>query len=199
MELGVHDMETVQERVGMPLDEFIREFTRQPFELINGEKKFLMPNVAGPNYVMHLIYLALITYFAQNPFGEPMIQATFIRPDTYDSNWVKGSRLPDVLVYKITELAEYRAQTPDWKVRPYPLIPLFVVEVVSPTDDYRDVDEKIDLYLADGVAMIWVIDPQRSKARVYTAAGEKRLSGDTVLDGGDVLPGFQMSLSKLLE
>lgn len=189
--------DVTQEQVGMPLEDFVTDFRQQPFELINGEKIIIMPGVAGPNYVSRLLFLALVEYLVKNPIGEVFYEMTFVLPNGLQSNWVKGSRTPDIMVMGVDQLGLYRAQTPDWKERPYALIPLLVVEIVSPNDDYRNVDDKVDLYLTDGVAMIWVLDPQRKKGRVYTASGEQRLSGDVVLSGGEVLPGFEISLSAL--
>lgn len=52
-------MESTDERIGMPLDEYIRQYEKQPFELINGEVKPLMVNVAGHGEVAQFIFLAL--------------------------------------------------------------------------------------------------------------------------------------------
>jgi hypothetical protein len=37
---------TVQERIGMPMEEFIRLYDEAPFELVNGERILLVPPVA---------------------------------------------------------------------------------------------------------------------------------------------------------
>ncbi len=65
---------------------------------------------------------------------------------------------------------------------------------------------KIDLYLADGVRMAWVMNPQRIKVSVYTPTPDKPrtkqqtnlFSGDT-LTGGDIIPGFEMPVAKIFE
>lgn len=194
-------METMIERVGMPLDGFIREYDRAPFELINGERKPIMPGVSGHIYVIRLLFLLLYTHTAQNRLGEVFPEATFILPNSYDSNWVKGSRVPDVSFFVAERIAAYIAQTPEWKERPFALVPDMVVEVVSPDDHYSDIDEKVDIYLADGVRLIWVIDPQRRKATVHTPDSDQplHLKGDAVLNGRDVIPGFEIPLPKLFE
>ena len=120
-------------------------------------------------------------------------------PDADESDWVKGSRIPDVAFFAGRRVSEYEAATPDWENHPYPLIPDLVIEVVSPNDKVSELDEKIDAYLSDGVRLIWVVDPQRRKAVAYAPDLEQlqHLSGDMVLDGADVLPGFQVKLSAL--
>jgi Uma2 family endonuclease len=71
---------------------------------------------------------------------------------------------------------------------------------VSPTDSFSKIDEKVDAYLADGVRLVWVLDPQRRKAVVYTADdAPKHLAGDDVLDASDVVEGFTIRLSDLFQ
>lgn len=51
-----------------------------------------------------------------------------------------------------------------------------------------------------GVRLVWYIDPTTRTATYYTAADKMTRvlqSGD--LDGGDVLPGFKLSLTWLFE
>jgi Uma2 family endonuclease len=73
------------------------------------------------------------------------------------------------------------------------------VEIVSPNDTYSKVTEKVDLYLEDGVRMVWVIDPQRSKVTVYTADQQTTLGEEHTLSGGDVIPGFELTIRALFE
>jgi Uma2 family endonuclease len=188
-------------RAGMPLDDFIREMNDQPFELINGERKLKLPGVAGHNYVIHLLYRALLQFLLQTQMGEVFIEATFILPGEDNRDWVEGSRTPDILFFSAERFQNYVTQNPDWKSRPYALVPDLVVEVVSPNDRYTDLEEKVDAYLLDSVKLIWVIDPQRRKANVYRPQDERltRLGADETLDGEDILPGFQLSLMTLFE
>ncbi|MBV9613129.1 MAG: Uma2 family endonuclease, partial [Acidobacteriaceae bacterium] len=53
--------------------------------------------------------------------------------------------------------------------------PLLVVEVLSPANRRRRVEEKAELYLRNGVTHVWICDPKRSSA--FTA----RLSGSAVV------------------
>lgn len=186
-------------RVGMSLEEFIELGNQQPFELINGERKPKLPNVAGHNEVAQALFLALHLYAAPEALGVAVIEGTFILPDTYDSNWVTGSRIPDVMFYAGNRLAQYREQNPDYRERPYAIVPDLVIEVVSPNDKVSDLDEKIDAYLQDGVRLIWVFDPQRRKVTVHDPDQENPIifRGDAILDGGDVLPNFRLSLSQI--
>lgn len=190
-----------REKVGMPLSEFLEQSSEQPFELINGERIVKMPNVARHSEVIRALFLALYLYVVSKLLGEVYVETTFVLPDMDESNWVSGSRIPDIMFYAGKRMSDYKANKPDWGDKPFAIVPDFVIEVVSPTDKFSDLDAKIDAYLADGVRLIWVVDPQRRKAIVYAPDAEQpvHLAGDAVLDGKDVVPGFQAVLSKLFE
>jgi Uma2 family endonuclease len=110
------------------------------------------------------------------------------------------------MFYKAERINAYREATPDYKLKPYILVPDLVVEVVSPNDDLRELDKKVDLYLADGVLMVWVMDPQPIKVSVFTPTPGKprtrqqtNLFGDDILTGGEIIPGFEIVVAKLFE
>ena len=61
--------------------------------------------------------------------------------------------------------------------------PILAVEVVSPSNRKRRVQEKIDLYLAAGGAGVWVVYPKRGEVRVHLAGQPERTYG---LKGGAI-------------
>lgn len=192
-------MSLIETKVGMPLDEFLQLSHEQEFELINGERRPKLATVFGHSETIRFLFRRMDAHVSSNELGEVFSETTFILPDTGDSDWVTGSRIPDLMFYTGNKVAEYKAKHPDYRERPLPLVPDFVIEVVSPTDKVSELDEKIDAYLAEGVRLIWVIDPQRRKATVYAPDMEqpRHLVGDAMLDASDVLPGFQVKLSSL--
>jgi Uma2 family endonuclease len=193
-------METLAKtETGMSLEDFLEAYHIQPFELINGERKLLMTNVVIHGKIIGILIFALKIYIIEQQMGEVLSETTFILPDTHNRNWVKGSRSPDVMFYCGNRAAEYEAVTPDWRIRPYPIVPDLVVEVVSPTDRYSDINAKVQTYLRDGVRLIWVIDPQSRIVTIHAPDLENPLvlHGDATLTGGEVLPGFQITLATL--
>jgi Uma2 family endonuclease len=194
-------MVQVTAKVGMPLEEFIRLNAEHPFELINGERKPKLPTIFGHSEVIRILFIALYIHVVERELGEVYSETTFILPESLRANWVEGSRTPDLMFYTGKRVAVYKTENPDHRQFPLALIPDFVVEVVSPSDKYSELDEKVDAYLADGVRLIWVLDPQRHKATVHMPDAEQptHLAGDAPLDGGDVIPDFRITLSKLFE
>lgn len=183
-------------RTGMPLDEFITEFERAPFELIDGEKRALVPPVAIHIYIISELIEALLLYRSRKKAGRFFTESTFVMMDV--KKWVKDSRVPDIAFYAASRWEEYLASTPDWQGKPFVLVPDLCVEVISHTDLYRDVQRKVDLYLEDGVRQVWVISPEDRTLFIYTA-GDKaiaRLTADDLLTSL-LLPDFSLPVASL--
>ena len=95
-------------------------------------------------------------------------------------------RCPDVAFVSTARLAEYGIG-PGMMTAP----PDLAVEILSPSNSARYMNDKIRDYFDAGVRLVWVIDPG---ARTVTrwAPGEAirtALESDTI-DGGEVVPGF---------
>jgi Uma2 family endonuclease len=75
------------------------------------------------------------------------------------------------------------------------LVPDLAVEVISRGNTRQEMDRKLTDYFTAGVRLVWYVYPATSEVRVYTAPDVfTTLTSQETLDGGDVLPGFQLSL-----
>jgi Uma2 family endonuclease len=85
--------------------------------------------------------------------------------------------------------------------RPVPaLVPDLVVEVLSETNTKNEMDDKLAKYFQAGVRLLWYVDPESRSAKAYTGPGDVTdISEDGSLDGGNVLPDFEISLRWLFE
>ena len=73
--------------------------------------------------------------------------------------------------------------------------PDLVVEVLSKGNTPREMARKFDEYFRAGVLQVWYVDPKRRKVRVFTDRNHSiALGEDEHLDGGDILPGFTLSI-----
>lgn len=73
------------------------------------------------------------------------------------------------------------------------------LKVLSPSDRPRDIMEKGQGYLDAGTRLVWVIDPEARAVAAFRPNGPPTfLTEDDSLDGGDVLPGFTLSLQDLI-
>lgn len=190
----------INTELGMSVADFVRLYDSEgPFELIDGERVPLSPNVFGPIYFANRIARPLDDYSAPRSLGQAFVEATFILTPADNPNWVKGSRVPDVSFYRAERLAAYIATQPEWEARPLALVPDLAVEVVSPTDAYADVLRKARLYRQDGVRLIWVVEPSERVITIYAPDSEQQttLTGDDRLTAADLLPGFDISIAQL--
>jgi Uma2 family endonuclease len=80
------------------------------------------------------------------------------------------------------------------------LVPDLAVEVLSESNTRAEMERKRGEYFRAGARLVWEIDPDTRTAVVYTAPDQRTALGeDGVLEGGDVLPGFTLSLRRLFE
>jgi Uma2 family endonuclease len=78
------------------------------------------------------------------------------------------------------------------------LVPDLAVEVTSPNDLADVQQQKIIEYFRAGVRLVWAIYPERRIVHVYEAQDKIRVVTESgILDGGIVLPGFQLPLDRL--
>jgi len=79
-----------------------------------------------------------------------------------------------------------------------PFAPDLAVEVVSPSNTEPSMLLKTALYLAGGVRTVWLVRPEQRTVTVFTSDSPEQILGiDEALDGGDILPGFSLPLSKI--
>lgn len=78
------------------------------------------------------------------------------------------------------------------------LAPDLVIEVLSKGNTKKEMRRKLREYFDAGVLLVWYVDPKTRTVQVFTAADRSvTLGADQTLDGGSVLPGFQLPLSQL--
>lgn len=170
----------------MTIGEF-RDFVEQPentnrtFELINGEIKEVSPSRTRNSEFLMLITIAVGIFCRERKLpchisgadGAYNIDGHVVAPD---------------FAYKPTPMSD---EYPD------PEPPLWVVEVISPTDNAPDIRAKRQIYIQAGI-LYWEMYPQSESIDVYAPGQPPRtINIDEILDGGDVLPGFTLSMHEL--
>jgi Uma2 family endonuclease len=72
------------------------------------------------------------------------------------------------------------------------------VEVLSPDDSPRKVEQKTAEWLAGGTREVWNVSPKRRTVTVHCSQTDVRvLTEDDELDGGALLPGFRCKVSEI--
>ena len=161
------------------------------YELVKGEL-FEMPPAGGRhrNAAMQIGSL-LNAYVRANGLGYAFAAETgFILrrdPDTV--------RAPDACF-----IAKDRLPPGELPAGYFDIMPDLAVEVLSPNDRPREVQDKVDDWLRAGVRLVWVIDPATRTAIVYRSASEfQEVAEEGILDGGQVVPGFTCQLRVLFD
>lgn len=155
-------------------------------ELIDGE---IVEKVVTHEHgiIAGLIVTEINLYLRQHKIGRAAVEARH-RPAQDDQN----DRLPDVSFVGDLDKAVVRAGA-------VPYMPDLAVEIKSPDDSLKEIRAKARFYLANGTRIVWVVLPERKTVEVYTPQEELIVSGDETLSGGDVLPGFSMTVSAVFE
>jgi Uma2 family endonuclease len=100
-------------------------------------------------------------------------------------------RIPDVSFIGWDRLPGPRLpREPIWGLAPH-----LAVEVISRSNTPQEMQRKLAEYFELGVRLVWYVYPESRTVEVYAALDRRTVLGENdVLDGGDVLPGFQIAL-----
>ena len=80
----------------------------------------------------------------------------------------------------------------------FPGAPDLVVEVISPSDRYTEVEEKVAEWLNAGAQMVVVVNPRGRTVKVHRSLTDVvTLTEADTLRGGDVVPGWQLPIANI--
>ncbi len=182
---------TAQTVVSMTADELLAmPHPSYRYELVQGELRQM--ELAGRQHgrIAAQIGGCLGAFVTTNGLGETYAAGTGFIIDTAPDT----VRAPDVS-FVARERAEATAKERGF----FPGAPDLAVEVISLNDRYSEIKERVSDWLRAGTQMVVVIDPHQLTATVYLAPNDTRIltEGD-MLDGGDVVPGWEMALADVL-
>ena len=165
-------------------DDLSPENSKRLFELIHGEVYEKMPTQQH-GLIASNINLELALYARQTKTGRPGIEVRHQIPEDK-----RNSRLPDVsFVCTKGPLVEHGSVVG---------MPDLAVEIKSPTDTITEMRETAAYYVANGSRLVWLVYPNYRLVEVYRPAADVEILGeDDTLTGGDVLPGFTLSVRML--
>jgi Uma2 family endonuclease len=98
-----------------------------------------------------------------------------------DVSWVEKSRLEGVNIVGFI-----------------PVVPDFVIELRSATDNLKPLQEKMKEYQRLGVKLGLLVDPKNKQVEIYRPGKETEvLKSPTSIDCNEVMPGFILSMSRI--
>jgi Uma2 family endonuclease len=87
------------------------------------------------------------------------------------------------------------ALTPEQRKKFLPICPFFLIEVKSPSDSLKTLQDKMGEYIANGCKLGWLIDPSSLQVHVYRPGQPVQvLDNPQTLKGEPELPGFMLDL-----
>jgi Uma2 family endonuclease len=157
------------------------------YELVNGQLVELPMGVES-GVVTILIIGILSRFLGQHPLGHLLSEGTSYRCFGDDT-----IRKPDV-----SFLFAGRLNRAILKAGHCPLVPDFVVEVISPRDLLQEMMRKLDDYFAAGIPLVWLVEPETRTVTIYRQGGTSitRLTEQETITGDPVLPGFSCRVAE---
>jgi Uma2 family endonuclease len=161
------------------------------YELVNGELRSMAPAGFDHGYVAMKFSWRLAEFVEKRRLGIVCAAETgFIlrrHPDTVralDAAFVRRDR----------------CLSRDRKESFYVGAPDLAVEVVSPSDSFAEVEEKVFEWLSAGSACVLVLNPRLSNVSLYRSKDDIRvLSENDLLDLSFVVPDFTVAVKDLFE
>jgi Uma2 family endonuclease len=81
-----------------------------------------------------------------------------------------------------------------------PLCPDFVIELRSTSDDLRQLEGKMERWIANGAQLAWLIDPERKVVEIYRRDEERDvLVEPPSVQGTGVMAGFELVMERVWE
>ena len=78
--------------------------------------------------------------------------------------------------------------------------PILAVEILSPSDTVEDITEKVEDYLAAGVALVWIVSPRFRTVEVHRPDADPQLFNvQQTLTADPTLPGFNTPVRAIFE
>jgi Uma2 family endonuclease len=182
---------SVQQR--MTAEEFFEWCSRpenrdRHFELVRGEVVEVSRPGERHGFVCLNVGAILRNYTFQRRKGYALGNDTGVILER-DPDTVRG---PDVVLYD--EARRYGELSAGYCERP----PTLAVEVLSPNDMWGKVNRRIAQFLGQGVAVVWVVDPEGQSVTVHRANQLPQVfEGNDELIGDPEMPGFRCRVADL--
>jgi len=94
--------------------------------------------------------------------------------------------------------ARWDRLTSDEQQKFLPLCPDFVIELRSPSDNLKPLQEKMVEYMENGCLLGWLINPQKREVEIYRPNVEvEKLADPQMIYGERVLPDFVLDMGKV--
>ena len=172
---------TAKELLEMPDDGF-------RYELVRGELVKMAPAGRTHGKRGNRVNVSLSLHVYENNLGETYLAETGFHLETDPDH---------VLAPDASFVRQERVDVVGGGDGYFPGPPDLAVEVISPSDRYTEVEAKVAEWLAAGTRMVVVVNPRNRTVQAHTPEGVTELTESDTLDGGDVVPGWELPLADI--
>ncbi len=168
------------------VDEF-EQWQRQPgndgsYEFVRGE---IIPR-SMKQYGVILTNFLMRQFMQTNSFRQGDI--LMAESDSYVDGVRK--RIPDLTYFSSEQLTAIR--------RGKRVSTRFAIEILSESESFQDVSDKVQDHFDGGAGLVWYIEPLNQRIHVYTSPDKsKAYRGSAMLSAAPVVPDFQFAVSDL--
>ncbi len=167
----------------------IRDDSDSLYEIIDGELKESEPMGAYMTLLAFALAARLNEFVNRHKLGDVITEMLF----KFQHDPDRGRR-PDVAFVS----RERCRQSPLPKEGDWDVVPDLAVEVVSPTNDATELEEKLVEYFRFGVRQVWVLHPEHRRLYVHESLRKVSVwNEDDSIPGGDLFPGLALPLADL--
>ena len=161
------------------------------YEIIDGVRVEREPMGAFETVLASWLCYLINSFAAGKKLGLAVTEVLFVLNATRNLN-----RRPDVAFVSYARWpTSVVAREPAWNV-----VPDLAVEIVSPTNLAEEIDRRITDYFQAQVRLVWVLYPDSGRVYVYQSPTHVGILERTdTLDGGEILPGFRLTIAGLYE
>ncbi len=161
--------------------------TDKQYELVDGE-----PKEKESESMEHSCIAAILTRRIGNQVVEKKLGVVLESSGSFRMS--KGNiRKPDVSFVSKERITEKRPSFAAFEGAPD-----LAIEIISPTDIWFEIVQKLDEYFSSGCRLVWLISSADQRVQVYRHDQRSQILelGD-LLDGEEVVPGFSMPVADL--
>jgi Uma2 family endonuclease len=154
------------------------------YELVEGEVVTVSPGMFLHNRVRDRLLHLLMTFLESHKLGTVVSEQPF---------HLFGStvRYPDVAFVRSGRELPPKALPKG--------APDLAVEVISPTNTPREMDQRVSDFFAAGCKRVWLVYPEHREVYIHGLAGVSRRRGEEILEDTELLPGFSVNVSSLFD
>ena len=181
----LHTVDSVQDLLRTPA------YNRRRFVLIDGELFEMSPSNRLHGRLAIRIGVALDSFVEAYRLGEVHVEVGYYLPDDRST-----LLCPDVSYVSQARIS----QQPEEAF--VALMPDLAIEIVSPSNTMKQIHRKAQIYLDNGSSLVWIVRPAAKGVDVCRSSTGPRLDitfigQDSKLSGEDVLPGFELDMTRL--